>query len=1026
MKLSQICVKRPVLAWVFTLIIMSIGLLCMTRLQLQQWPTVSKPYISISTDLPGAGPDVVEAQVTRVIEDAMSNIEGVMTITSNSSSEKSEVSVEFNPERKMDEATNDVRDRLSKIKDKIAQEASEPLITKSKSDDRAVVTLALTSTEKNPTELYDLAQRDLVKDLEAMPGAARVDVMGAGDIMMKIYLKPDQMASYGISVIEVINAIKRQNFEKPAGRIVTKNKEYILTTVASLEKPEEFEQLIVSNKNDTLVRLNQIGHVELSDDNRKTKTRFNGKRCVTLGIVKQSNANPLEVSKNVEKILTKLRSVLPEDVCLDIANDYKPKFIKAALDRVFKTILEAIVLVVAVILLFLRSWKASLVPLVTIPVSLLGTFFFMYIFDFSINFLTSIALVLAIGLVVDDAIVVLEKIHRHIESGMSKIEAAILGMKEISFAIIAMTLTLAAVYAPISFAQGVIGKYLIEFSISLAVSVLISGFVALTLSPMMCSRLLNKDDHHVSKKELKVAHGWKKFFLQFKSDEWLEKLEKKYVHFLEIALKKRFLTIGCGILLSVLGGVIYQYLPSELTPKEDQGAILVEGHAPLSATLSYTEGYVEQIDTYLAKEFPDIERRVTQINNPSFDINIELKKNRKLSTDEITKKIQGFLKTITGVDAKIKMTGDEESKVVQFVVRGNKNHKEMSEIVSRLISQKLHGTKIMGPIHSATRPESADYLITILRDKVSALNLEPYTVAETIDALIRGAQARTFKREKQMYRVWVEVADVDRQSPDDVLKLFIKANDKEQTLVPLAELVNLTTRMSPVEIFRYDRMRAVSVFAYMKPGYSLGQGVKEVEKLTPELKELDVRVDFINETKRFLTEGNTIIMIFGFALLFIYLVMAAQFESWRDPFMILMTVPFALAGALLILFFIDRGSINIYSNMGLITLIGLITKHGILMVDFANELRQSQNYKIHFAIVEAAKLRLRPILMTTFAMVFGAIPMVFGTDEGAEALRQVGWVIVGGMSIGTVFTLFVLPAVYTLMSPKQMKVLEKI
>jgi len=358
---------------------------------------------------------------------------------------------------------------------------------------------------------------------------------------------------------------------------------------------------------------------------------------------------------------------------------------------------------------------------------------------------------------------------------------------------------------------------------------------------------------------------------------------------------------------------------------------------------------------------------------------------------------------------------------VQFVTMGDKDHKELSGIVSRLISSALYATKIMGPIHAQTRSESVDYSVNIRRDEISSLGLEPFAVAEIIDALMRGAQAKTFKKDNRMYRVWVEVEDVDRSSPEDVFKLFVKANDKEQTLVPIAELVNINMRSSPVEIYRHNRMRAVAVYAHMKPGYSLGDGVKEVNKIQENIKDLEIKLDFINETQRFLKEGNQLLMVFGFALLFIYLVMAAQFESWRDPFMILLTVPLSLAGAAITLFFISGGSVNIYSNMGMITLIGLITKHGILMVDFANKLRVTDGLSIKDAITESARLRLRPILMTTSAMVFGALPMVFGSNEGAEALRQVGWVIVGGMAIGTFFTLLVLPCVYTLMAKKTLK-----
>ncbi len=1025
MKLSEVCIERPVLAWVMTFILVLVGLVGGSRLSLQQYPKIERPYITIETSLMGAGPEVIEAQITKVIEEAVSGLEGVESMTSTSSTEDSKVVLEFRPERGMDNATNDIRDRLGKFRDKLPDEATEPTITKSKAEEKPIITIALTSDTKEASELADYAMREIQKDLESISGVARVDVLGAGQYVMHIYLDPVRLAAYGITVSDVMTSLKRQNIEKPAGKLISHDREYLVTTVANLETPEEFDNLTISTKEKHLVRLRDVGYSKISADDRRTKTRYNGKSGVSIGVVKQSTSNPIEVARDVKKMVVEIEKKLPPEILIHIGSD-KTTFIERSIKGVYKTIFEATALVILVVFAFLRSARASLIPLVTIPVSLIGSMFFMYMMNFSINILTLLAMVLAIGLVVDDAIVILENIYRYIEKGLSPFKAAVQGVKDISFAVIAMTLTLAAVYAPISLAQGLTGKLFTEFSLTLACAVMISGFSALTLSPMMCARMLRAPEEKKKTPNKSTSFSLDTLKEYFRTDIWLAKLEVFYDLYLRQILLHRGRVIMAGFGIWIIGLVIYSYLPQEFTPREDQSSISIEGQAPQSATLEYTDRYVAKLDAILGS-IPEVDRRVSQINNPTFDTLIQLKEDKGRTTEEIVNELKPKLDEITGIEARIESASagisGEKSRSVEFVIQGNKTYREIKEIAQRM-SLFMHSSGIVDGMHSEIRGDTEDFTITIIRDKVSSLNIEPATISETVDALIRGRKATMFKRDNKLYEVRVEVAEGSRMTPHDITNLFVKSGDKEGTLVPLSELVSVNSRSGPIEIHHHNRLRSITLSARLKQGVSLGEGVTKVNEVFEDVRSEDVRLTFTGETKRFLTEGHTMQLIFILAICFIYLVMAAQFESWRDPFIILLSVPLSLAGAVMTLALIKGGSINLYTKIGFVTLIGLITKHGILMVDCANKFRDEGKGEFE-SIVEASRQRLRPILMTTFAMVLGALPLAFSTGAGSESSRQLGWVIVGGMSIGTLFTLFVVPAFYVFLSKDNMKRLLK-
>ncbi|MBQ8651603.1 MAG: efflux RND transporter permease subunit [Alphaproteobacteria bacterium] len=1011
MSLSEVCIKRPVFAWVLTLIVMVLGLVTGDRLPVRQYPKMEKNHVTVKMNYYGAGPEIIENQVTRVIEEAIAGIEGIETIESKSDSETSEVSIEIAEGRDLDSATNDIRDRLSKWRDRFPDAAQEPILTKAGSNEKSIVSLALISDKLTESELYVYAQNEISHTLEAVPGVARIDVYGAGDHQMQVSLDPQRMAFYNLTVIDVITALKKQNIESPAGKIVNSDREYVVTTIADLQSPEEFMEIPVVNKKNNIVKLKDIGSVKLDKSNKKVLSRFNGEKVVTLSVISQTSANPIQVARGIKAKYKELQKQIPAGIKFSVAYD-STTFIERSLDEVYHTIFEAILLVVLVVFIFLRSFRAALIPLITVPVSLVGALFIMYLCGFTINSMTLMSMVLAIGLVVDDAIVILENIYKYIERGLTPIKAAIEGTKEVSFAVIAMTLTLCAVYAPVALAQGETGKYLKEFSITLAGAVLLSGFVALTLSPMMCSRTLVTEDKPKSKN--KYAIIFNNLLSKIDASEFLEKVDIKYAEMLGKVLDNRRKTLMVALLFSAFGYFVYAFMPSEQKPYQDVGMFSYEGHAPQTSTLNFTQRYVDAIDKVIS-QYPEVESRQYVITNPSFEGVGIMRNNCGKPTEEVMKEIAQKCEEVSGIDVRFTSGrgggGDDNSKVVYFVVRGNKSHRELREISSNLIAE-IYSSGIVQGIRSTARNEAEDYTIEILRDKASILNVDPKLISDTISGLIQGQVATKFKKDNKIYDVKVEIEEEAKRSPDQLTDIYVKTySGNEELLVPISELIKVHARSGPVSIYRYNRTRANTIMPLLNASTSLGDSIDIIRDLARKVLPDDVFIEFTGETKRFLTESNTMLMIFLLALSFIYLVMAAQFESWRDPFIIMLTVPLTLVGGVVTLACIN-GTLNMFSNIGFLTLIGLITKHGILIVDFSNKLvDQGLSYKE--AVKKAAAMRLRPILMTTCAMVLGTLPLALARGAGCEIRIPLGAVIVGGMTVGTIFTIFVVPVVYT-------------
>lgn len=1015
---TEIFIRRPVLATVMSIIILMVGLVSWRDLNVRQFPEVDKPLISVTTSMEGASPQIIETAVTQPLEKILGGLEGLDYMTSRSDPENSIIKLNFKIDRDLDAAASDVRDRLARAKDQLPEEAADPLIKKADADASPIIFLALYSPRKTVGELGDYAHRFLESEIETIKGVASVDIWGGGELEMHLVLDPVRLNAYKVTATDVASALKRNNVKKPAGRIESDEREFMVTISNKLNSVKQFNEMVISERDGAVVRLKDVGYAEVNTDDKKFASRFNDFNAVSIGLIKQSIANPLTVKKGLETKLEAIRNNLPKDIYIDISYD-KTVFIQRSIDQVYQTIFEAIILVTLVVFFFLRSMRASIIPLVTIPVSLIGAFALMSVFGFSINILTLLAMVLAIGLVVDDAIVVLENIYKHIEHGDSPFRAAINGTREISFAVIAMTLTLAAVYAPVALSSGMTGRLFTEFALTLAGAVIISGFVALTLSPVMCSLLLR--GHKTLKPDAPTFAKWQDKF-STKVGDWLDWLDTFYGKFLKKTLDHRIWTLGaCGGLTAVSVIIAIYALPRELTPAEDQGVIYVSAEAPNNANLKAIDRYMIQADKIIG-QFPELVKRmsISQVQEPSYSYNSMVPwEERSRSCTEVKDELQPLLEKIIG----IRLTPTCLSRSIiggskfdlEYVLETTKSNEELVKWASQMFQllQQHPGVRVD---HWDVYKPNRDYIVEIDADRAAILGIDADTIAQTLDTLIGGRRSTFFERENKKYPVRVWVGEQFRKSPDDILSMYVRgAKEGKETLVPLSDVIKVNQVETQPSINHFDGLRAVTFYAYINEGYGLGQVLDQLNQVSKQILPDGFFTTVSGQTSDYLQESNTLLLIFALAFAFIFLVMAAQFESFVDPFIIILTVPLSLAGAVITLWLVPTGSLNIYSQIGLVTLIGLITKHGILIVEFANQLRD-QGRSLNDAIVEASRLRLRPILMTTFAMVLGAVPLALATGAGAETRQQIGWVIVGGMTVGTLFTLFLVPAVYTYLS----------
>ncbi|QIM48826.1 efflux RND transporter permease subunit [Pusillimonas sp. DMV24BSW_D] len=1006
MVLSEICIKRPVFATVLSLLVVLVGLISYDRLTVREYPAIDEPVVSVLTEYKGASPEVVESQVTKPLEDQLSGIEGVDVMTSRSRSERSWISIKFNMDRDPDAAAAEVRDKVSRARRFMPDEIDEPVVSKVEADATPIMYIAVQAGSLNTMEASDYINRYVKTRLSVLPGAAEIRIFGERQPAMRVYVDRNKLAAYQLTVQDVENALRQQNVLIPAGRIESAMREFSVVSTTDLQSVDQFRDVIVASVNDYSVRVSDVARVEVGPANERILSRYNGQDGLNIGVTKQSTANPLDLSKAVRAEVEQINQNLPAGMRLTVAYD-SSVFIQESINSVYYTILEALVLVVLVIFFFLRSVRASLIPIVTIPVSLIGAFGIMFLFGFSINTLTLLAMVLAIGLVVDDAIVVLENIYRHIEEGKSRLEASFIGIREIAFPVIAMTLTLVAVYAPLAFATGRTGRLFIEFALTLAGAVLVSGFVALTLTPMMCSTLLR----HQS------SHGW----LYRLIENFLVWLTGAYRRSLAMALRARWLVVLLAVVVALGSGALFSTIKSELAPIEDRGVVFGVVSAPDGATLDYTLDSVKEIEAMYANiseasgnqsvvGFPTVTDAFAILRLKPWD-------ERDRTQQSIAASLQSQFRALPGVRAfptnppsfGLRAT----SKPVEFVIMSQAPYEEIGKLVDTFV-ERLSDYPGLQNIETDLRLNTPELTVSVNRDKLADVGVDVGTVGRTLESMLGGRQVTRFRDSGEQYDVIVQVDKQDRAEPADISNIYIRTD--QGGMVQLANFLDVTESVAPQSLNHFNRLRAVEVEASVAPGYALGEVLEHMSAVALEVLPPTVQTDLDGQSREFRESSSSIYLVFVMALVFIYLVLAAQFESWRNPFVIMLSVPLAITGALLALW-LSGGTLSIYSQIGLITLVGLITKHGILIVEFATQLRR-QGLNVMEAVMEASVLRLRPILMTTGAMVLGAVPLALATGAGAESREQIGWVLVGGLTFGTLLTLYVVPVAYSLIAKR--------
>ena len=1012
MTLPEICIRRPVLATVLNLLIVLLGLIAYDRLSVREYPNIDQPTVTVETFYRGAPAELIESQVTRPLEDALSGIEGVDYITSISRQEKSQITLNFKLNRDSDAAAADVRDRVARARDQLPDEVDEPVIAKVEADALPIIYLAFASKEHTELAVTEVAERVVADQLKTLPGVSDVAIYGARRYSMRVWLDPARLAAYRLTTEDVENAIRRQNLEIAAGRIESVEREFTISGETDLKKPEEFGAIILRDDNGYLVRLSDVARVELGPEDERVRARYNGQPSVALGVIKQSTANPLEISKALRAALPKLQERVPKGMTLELAYD-STVFISSSIEAVWRTMAEAVGLVVLVIFFFLRRGRATLIPLVTIPVSLIGTFSLMALFGFTVNTLTLLSLVLAVGLVVDDAIVVLENCARHIEEGMKPLDAAMKSGRELVVAVIAMSITLAAVFAPMAFAEGRTGRLFTEFALTLAGAVLISGVIALTLTPMMCAYLLRGQSERAEPR-------WSQ-----RLEAWFRSVTQGYSALLARVLRRRALVMAFtgGALLLMVG--LYALLPKELSPLEDRSYFVGIGIAPEGASVDYTDSYTRQMEAIYETSVPHKQMQFAITGFPVANQIISFVRlapwdERPMPTQAVVGMLFPQFMGLPGILAfpvsppSLGQRPGEQP--VQFVLQTTGSYDELNKIVQGVTG----AIGAQGPqsgmvnLDSDLKLNKPEFRFVIDREKAALLGIDVAAVGNALQTLFGSRQVTRFTKDAKQYDVLLQVDQSLRRTPQDLTSIYLRAQSGE--MVQLANLVTIDEKAAPRELNHFNKLRSATITASLLPGVAMGDALAELETAAKKVASGQVAIDYLGQSREFRESGTALMLVFLLALAFIYLVLAAQYESYRDPLTIMLAVPLALTGALLVLW-LTGGTLNVYSQIGLITLIGLITKHGILMVDFANRARDEGAATLD-AIIEAASVRFRPILMTTAATILGAIPLALSHGAGAESRQQIGWVIVGGMSLGTLLTLFVIPVAYTFLTRK--------
>ncbi|MFB3907971.1 MAG: efflux RND transporter permease subunit [Candidatus Eisenbacteria bacterium] len=1009
MKLSEISIHRPVFATVMSLAILLFGVISFLRLPVREYPDIDPPIVSITTFYRGASPSVVETEITNVLEEQLATIEGVKTLTSSSREQGSVITIEFELGRDVDEASNDVRDRVSRVRSSLPREADDPVVAKIDADAQPIFWIALSSERHDGLELSDVADRILKERVQRLPGVGSVIIGGERRYAMRVWLDPMRMAAHGLTTQDVERAIAAENAEIPGGRVEGSEREFSVRTRGDLRTPEEFGAIIVSQKGNEAVHLDDIAEVSVGAEDERTVARFLGKQAVGLGIVKQSTASTLDVAREVRDAIPSLQAALPEGMTLNVAYD-SSIFITESIHEVRDTLLIAACLVILVILVFLKSVRATTIPTMAIPVSIVGAFAVAYFLGFTVNILTLLALVLAIGLVVDDAIVMLENIFRHLEMGKSRRQAALDGAKEIGFAVVATTIALVAVFIPVAFLTGTVGRLFREFGITVAVSVLISGFVALTLTPMICSKML------------RPLHGSGTGWATRSFNAFFDALNRIYDNTLRFVLRRPLVPIAAAVLLMVTAVVIFRILPRELVPIEDRGTAFGVVIAPEGSTLEYTDRYMRQVEGTLMAQ-PETKGLFSavglgfggpgRVTNGFFFLQLKPRDERERSQQQVVASLFPQLISIPGVLAFAinppSLGGRFSSNPVEYVLQAE-SYEDLSQAVGIMMG-KASQLGYLVNLDTDLRLNKPQLDISIDRERAAGLGVSVTDIGSTLEMMLGGRVVSEFKRGTKQYDVIAQMKPANRATPDAIDGIYLRGNSG---LVQLANVVDVHETVAPKELNHYNRVRSATITANLAPGVSLGTALDALDRIAANDLPPGIRHELGGQSREFRESSSSLYLLFLLAVVFIFLVLAAQFESFVHPFTILLSVPLAVVGALVSLLAFHQ-SLNIYSQIGLIMLIGLVTKNSILIVEYSNQLR-ARGLETLEAVREASKIRLRPILMTSFATIFGILPIAIGLGAGAEARRPLGIAVVGGMFFSTFLTLILVPVVYSLLA----------
>lgn len=1014
MSLSDVSIKRPVFALVMSIILVIFGIVGFSYLQIREYPSIDPPIVTVSTNFPGANSDVIETQITEVLEQSINGIEGIRTLTSTSREGNSNISVEFNLERNLEDATNDVRDRVSRSIRNLPPNIDAPTVEKADADASPIILLTVYSDTRNIIEVSQFASNVILERMQTIEGVGSVRIFGERKFAVRLRLDPNKMAAYKVTPIDIQNVLNKENVELPSGKIEGYSTELTIRTFGRLVDLEQFNNLTIREENGKVIKLGDVGFAEYGAENERTAFKRNGLPGVGVAVLPQAGANVIQISDEFLKRLEQLKKEVPPDIILDLGFDFST-FVRSTIAEVEETVFIAFALVIIIIFLFLRDWRSTFIPVIAIPVSIIATFFVMYLLNFSINVLSLVGIILSIGLVCDDAIVVLENIYAKIEEGMTPKQAAIRGANEIYFAVISTTITLAAVFLPILFIQGQTGRLFREFGIVIAVSVLISAFVALSLSPMLSAYILKK-------------HEPSRFYKM--TEPFFEWLSRTYNRMLEGFMKARWISliliVGCIAVIFLIGG----QLKSELAPLEDRSNIRVSALAPEGASFEYTAKYMDEMTKYVMDSIPEVSAPITLIaigggggatNSGTLNLYLKEPKNRERTQQQVFSQLSKEVNNFYGVRAFPSQPPTIGSRFggqpIQYVILAN-SFDSLTKILPIFLDEAKK-SPVLQFVDANLKVNKPELALTIDRDKANNLGVSIQDVAQVLQSALASFRYGYFIKDERQYPIIGQLERDYRDKPSDLNNIYVR--NKKGDLIQLSSLITLKEQATSPSRFRFNRFSSATISAAPTPGNTLADGLKAMDEIKAKVLNENYSTALTGESRDFAESSSSLLFTFLFAIVIIFLVLAAQFESFIDPFIILITVPLAITGAVLSLW-ITGQTFNIFSQIGIIMLVGLVTKNAILIVEFANQRKEQGLSKLE-AVIEAAESRFRPILMTSLATVLGILPIALGFGAGSRV--SLGIAVVGGLLFSTFLTLFIVPAIYSYIAKKQSNVIEE-